>query len=256
MINTINQNLDAEHLKSVGLTTDEVLKMAADKLNGLGVEEIKCTDKTTRGLKGLFMGAKAKAKEKANIETKLKACNEINSFVKNFSEKFKNHKTTYEENNPITLLKKYSTFKEIASQDNNDKEYMYNHSNRLPYSKYEEDSDRKFINEYEKTKATYEKAQEKLESQMYAEISAARESNKTLDTEEAEKIYNKISDSQFRDTEKRNTDEQKSQVAKERYLARKILKDRGMLPRREALPVKRTEISREAIRSTIATRRI
>ena len=62
--------------------------------------------------------------------------------------------------------------------------------------------------------------------------------------EQAEKVVNKISDNQFRDVDVAKDSKGKEATAKERYLARKILKDRGLLQSKSQSSVK-TAISKE-----------
>lgn len=65
--------------------------------------------------------------------------------------------------------------------------------------------------------------------------------------EQAEKVVNKISDNQFRDVDVAKDSKGKEATAKERYLARKILKDRGLLQSKSQSSVK-TAISKDMSR--------
>ncbi len=63
---------------------------------------------------------------------------------------------------------------------------------------------------------------------------------------DAQRTVNEISNPQFRDTDIAKTDSDKEKTAKDRYMARKILKDRGLLQIKKS-PVKQTTVSQEMI---------
>lgn len=87
------------------------------------------------------------------------------------------------------------------------------------------------------------------------EIRKQKEEQKKQREEEAKltraaEIVNKISDGQFRDVDVAKDDAGKTEEAKQRYYARKILKDRGLLPQ-AGKPVVKREVSKDMIRQSV-----
>ena len=162
-----NDSWNLDDLKEIGLTRDDILRMAIDKTLGKEVKKMECTDKPTDGFKGMFMGKKAKAEELAEIAAKQEACERVNMFVEKFSHKYRNYNNfevvKYPENNPKALLAQYSTIEEIKKQVNED--VQYKEANKFDPHYFSESEDKRNVERFEKIEAVYRAAQEKVEYQ-------------------------------------------------------------------------------------------
>lgn len=170
------------------------------------------------------------------------------SFAEKIKKRFTGKSKTDDENNKI--MQQYNRFvKNVDKLLENyngayiDSVYELRSLNDLAdFEKYEEVRNREIVsyngmlNDYSKSKIgtdcynvavrRFNESNKENVSQVKAERQQILEQRKV---EGAQQKVDEISDPQFRDTEVRKTDGEKTKEAQDRYLARKILKDRGLL---------------------------
>lgn len=157
-------------------------------------------------------------KSKTDDENR-KIMQQYDAFVKNVDKLLENYNPTYIERdklNSLDDLAKFGDYKRLRDSEI----VSYNRGMSL-YIKAKIENDR-----YNVAARRFNENNKENVSQVKAERQQILEQRKV---EGAQQKVDEMSNPQFRDTEVRKTDDEKTKEAQDRYLARKILKDRGLL---------------------------